>query len=116
MAWGSHAQIVLGDDLMSGRDYSDETARVIDEEVERILRTQQDRARRALVEQRPALDRIAAALLDLETITGEQITALVVGPVDTAASGNGSLESTQTPRASVPVIERAASPADDADD
>ncbi len=93
MAWGSHAQIFLGEDLVSGRDYSDETARVIDEEVERILRTQQDRARRALVENRPALDRIAAALLDLETISGEQIIALVAGPDDTTAAGNGSLES-----------------------
>ena len=116
MAWGSHAQIFLGDDLMSGRDYSDETARVIDEEVERILRTQQDRARRALVEHRAALDRIAAALLDLETISGEQITALVAGPDDTPASGNGSLDGSQTAPGSVPVIERAESPADDAGD
>ncbi|WP_419932647.1 ATP-dependent zinc metalloprotease FtsH [Candidatus Poriferisodalis sp.] len=80
MAWGSHAQVFLGEDLVSGRDYSDETARVIDEEVERILRTQQDRARSALVEHRAALDRIAAALLEHETITGEQITALVGEP------------------------------------
>ncbi|WP_419841936.1 ATP-dependent zinc metalloprotease FtsH [Candidatus Poriferisodalis sp.] len=77
MAWGSHSQVFLGEDLVSGREYSDETARVIDEEVERILRTQQDRARSALVEHRAALDRIAAALLEHETITGEQITALV---------------------------------------
>ena len=88
IAWGSHAQIFLGDDLMSGREYSDETARVIDEEVERILRTQQDRARRALIEHRPALDRIAAALLDLETISGEQIIALMAGADDTTPSGN----------------------------
>ena len=80
MAWGSHAQVFLGEDLVSGRDYSDETARVIDEEVERILRTQQDRARSALVEHRAALDRIAAALLEHETITGEQITALAAEP------------------------------------
>ena len=80
MAWGSHAQVFLGEDLVSGRDYSDETARVIDEEVERILRTQQDRARNALVEHRGALDRIAAALLEQETITGEQITELVAEP------------------------------------
>ena len=80
MAWGSHAQVFLGEDLVSGRDYSDETARVIDEEVERILRTQQDRARSALVEHRPALDRIAAALLEHETISGTQIAELVADP------------------------------------
>ena len=38
MAWGSQGAVFLGEDLMHTRDYSDETARVIDEEVERILR------------------------------------------------------------------------------
>ncbi len=38
MAWGSQGAVFLGEDLMHSRDYSDETARVIDEEVERILR------------------------------------------------------------------------------
>ena len=43
MAWGSQGAVFLGDDLMHSRDYSDETARVIDEEVERILRDEEDR-------------------------------------------------------------------------
>ena len=45
MAWGSQGAVFLGDDLMHSRDYSDETARVIDEEVERILREQEERCR-----------------------------------------------------------------------
>jgi len=77
MAWGSDNQVFLGEGLVSGRDYSDDTARVIDEEVERILRTQEGRARQALIEHRGALDRIAAALLDKETITGEQVAQLI---------------------------------------
>jgi cell division protease FtsH len=49
MAWGAEGQVFLGEDLMhSGRDYSDETSRVIDEEVERILREQEARATRLL--------------------------------------------------------------------
>ena len=47
MAWGSQGQVFLGEDLMHTRDYSDDTARVIDEEVERILREQEDRCRAA---------------------------------------------------------------------
>ena len=35
MAWGSEGAVFLGEDLVHTRDYSDETARVIDEEVER---------------------------------------------------------------------------------
>ena len=37
MAWGSQGQVFLGEDLMHTRDYSDDTARIIDEEVEKIL-------------------------------------------------------------------------------
>jgi len=91
MAWGNSAQVFLGDDLVSGREYSDDTARVIDEEVQRILRTQQDRARKALTEHRGALDRVANALLDRETITGDDVAELVPDPdedpVDPPTSG-----------------------------
>lgn len=80
MAWGSNNQVFLGEGLVSGRDYSDETARVIDEEVERILRTQEARARHALVEHRGALDRVAAALLERETISGDDVAKLVPEP------------------------------------
>ena len=52
MAWGSQGAVFLGDDLMHSRDYSDETARVIDEEVERILRDEEDRCRKTLIEYR----------------------------------------------------------------
>src|SRR5205807_3304030 len=48
MAWGAQGMVFLGEDLMHSRDYSDETARVIDEEVEHILREQEERARDAL--------------------------------------------------------------------
>jgi len=78
MAWGSHQQVFLGEDLVSGRDFSDETARVIDQEVERILRTQEDRARRTLAEHRSGLDRVAQALLERETISGAEVAELLV--------------------------------------
>jgi cell division protease FtsH len=77
MAWGSQGAVFLGDDLMHTRDYSDETARVIDEEVERILREQEDRCRVVLTEQRPGLDLVARALLEHETIDGEEVYRLV---------------------------------------
>ena len=56
MAWGSQGAVFLGEDLMHSRDYSDETARVIDEEVERILRDEEDRCRKVLDEYRAGLD------------------------------------------------------------
>ena len=44
MAWGSQGQVFLGEDLMHTRDYSEDTSKVIDEEVERILRVEEQRA------------------------------------------------------------------------
>jgi cell division protease FtsH len=77
MAWGSQGAVFLGDDLMHSRDYSDETARVIDEEVERILREQEERCRQTLTEHRNALDLVARALLEHETIDGSEVYRLV---------------------------------------
>ena len=77
MAWGSQGQVFLGDDLMHTRDYSDDTARVIDEEVQRILTDQEDRCRKLLTDHRNALDRLARALLEHETISGDEVGRLV---------------------------------------
>ena len=77
MAWGSQGAVFLGDDLMHTRDYSDETARVIDEEVERILRDQEDRCREVLQEHRNGLDLVARSLLEHETIDGSEVYRLV---------------------------------------
>jgi cell division protease FtsH len=77
MAWGSQGAVFLGEDLVHTRDYSDETARVIDEEVERILRDEENRARKVLGEHRAGLDAVARALLERETLDGEEVASLV---------------------------------------
>jgi cell division protease FtsH len=78
MAWGQEGQVFLGEDLMhAARDYSDVTSRVIDEEVERILREQESRATRLLTEHRAGLNAVARALLDKETLDGAEVGHLV---------------------------------------
>jgi cell division protease FtsH len=77
MAWGSQGAVFLGEDLVHTRDYSDETARVIDEEVERILREEEDRARKVLGEHRAGLEAVAHALLEHETLDGKEVGRLV---------------------------------------
>ena len=77
MAWGSQGMVFLGEDLMHSRDYSDETSRVIDEEVEHILRTQEQRATEYLSRHRKGLDAVAQALLEHETIDGGEVKRLV---------------------------------------
>jgi cell division protease FtsH len=85
MAWGSAGQVFLGEDLIHTRDYSDETARVIDEETERILRVQEERCRETLRQHRKGLDLVARALLEHETIDGAEVTRLI----RVAANGDG---------------------------
>ncbi len=90
MAWGSNGEVFLGEDLIHTRNYSDETARVIDEEVERILREQEDRCREVLREHRNGLDLVARALLERETIDGAEVTRLIgLGGSGVPSGGNG---------------------------
>ncbi len=77
MAWGSQGQVFLGEDLMHTRDYSEDTSRVIDDEVERILRAEEERAIDVLTRHRAGLDAVARALLEQETIDGSEVGRLV---------------------------------------
>lgn len=77
MAWGSQGMVFLGEDLMHTRDYSEDTSRVIDQEVERILREQEDRATQLLTAHKAGLDAVASALLERETIDGSEVGRLV---------------------------------------
>jgi len=77
MAWGPQGQVFLGEDLVQTRDYSDDTARVIDEEVEQILRDAEEQCRDVLSENRKGLDLVARALLEHETISGNEVTRLI---------------------------------------
>ncbi len=63
----------------TGREYSEQTAVAIDDEVRRIITEQYDRTRAVLLEHRDALERLATALLDRETLDAEEILACFDG-------------------------------------
>jgi len=78
MAFAGQQQVFLGEDLMtSGREYSDEMARKIDDEISRILHEQEQRAHVLLEKHRKGLDLVAQSLLDHETIDGAMVSRLV---------------------------------------
>jgi cell division protease FtsH len=78
MAWSSQQAVFLGEDLMSSqREYSDDTAKLLDEEIARILTTQESRARDVLSRHRRGLELIAEALLEHETIDGPEVAKLI---------------------------------------
>ncbi|MCC5602402.1 ATP-dependent zinc metalloprotease FtsH3 [Nostoc favosum] len=63
----------LGRDIMSERDFSEETAAAIDEEVRKLVDVAYTRAKEVLVGNRHILDEIAQMLVDKETVDAEEL-------------------------------------------
>ncbi|MHC4196384.1 MAG: ATP-dependent zinc metalloprotease FtsH [Planctomycetota bacterium] len=65
--------VFLGHDLVQEKEYSEETAVVIDEEVTRIVHDSYDKAHRLLSQNRDKLERLARALEEKEILEGEDV-------------------------------------------
>lgn len=72
-------QVFLGRDYADHQDYSAETAKRIDDEVERTMREAHVRARRVLEEYRDRMVTMATVLLSRETVEGDAVNALLNG-------------------------------------
>ena len=70
-------EVFLGRDYANHQDYSAETAKRIDDEVERIMREAHERARKVLDERRDQMDTMARVLLERETVEGADVEALL---------------------------------------
>jgi len=71
--------IFLGREISEQRNYSDEVAAKIDSEVREIIDRAYDRAKEVLTSQRVVLDRLAALLIENETIESEEFESLFEG-------------------------------------
>ena len=67
----------LGREVARNQDFSDDTARRIDAEVNKVLREAHDHATAIIVENRSKLDMIAAMLLERETLDGRDVADIV---------------------------------------
>ncbi|CAM2057246.1 ATP-dependent zinc metalloprotease FtsH [Desulfovibrionales bacterium] len=74
-----HDEIFIGRDLGHFKDYSEDTARLVDAEVRRMVEEALATATRLLTECTDVLHIIAAALLERETITGDDIDLIMAG-------------------------------------
>src|SRR5213083_2846144 len=72
-------EIFLGREVVQRREISDRTAQIVDEEVKNILTRAYAEAARIVSERRAALDRLAAALLERETLEREQVEMVIAG-------------------------------------
>ncbi|HXR71481.1 ATP-dependent zinc metalloprotease FtsH [Actinocrinis sp.] len=66
-------EVFLGRDMGHQRDYSEEVAAIVDEEVKKLIETAHDEAWEVLVENREILDRLVLELLEKETLDKAQI-------------------------------------------
>src|SRR5437773_4169797 len=104
-----HGPVFLGRDLVETRNYSEEIAYEIDKEVRRIIDECYQRARDALLGARERLNRLAKALLERESLEGEQIEKVLAGeplepeaPAVPAAMAGPGLK-TEPPRPEAPL-------------
>ena len=86
-------EVFLGREIQSSRDYSEVTARMIDEEISRIVRESQRFADEILRKDIDALHRLAKELLKYETIDAKDLEKIMNGETLTRA-----LNGTKTPR------------------
>ena len=89
---GLMTSAVVEHQYLDGRSYmdcSDETAAQVDREVKKLLAACYASAKEALQNNRRLLDDIAALLLEKETITGEEMMAIINPPVSEEAPAEG---------------------------
>ncbi|MCA6308240.1 MAG: ATP-dependent zinc metalloprotease FtsH [Phenylobacterium sp.] len=101
-------EVFLGHSVSRTQNVSEETARIIDEEVKRLVQSGYDEAKRILTERIEDLHTLAKALLEYETLTGDEITNALKGVMprrdDTGDAGPA------LPAVSVPLTPAAARP------
>ena len=66
-------EVFLARDIAQGKNYSEETAQKIDEEIKRLIDNAYHSAKQLLLENRAVLDKIAQALLDFETLDASHV-------------------------------------------
>ena len=76
---GNEQEVFLGHSVAQSNNMSEETARLIDEEVRKLIEDAETTARRILTEHRDQLEIVARGLLDYETLSGDEVTALLKG-------------------------------------
>lgn len=79
--------VFLGKELQEPRDFSEGTAEIIDEEVQKLLREADEKAYELLRDHRPELDQLAEALVQREELQREDIEQLLKDSIPVPANG-----------------------------
>ena len=79
ISYGSDKEIFIGRDMASHVTYSEETAGIIDEEIQKIIHDGLAKARKLLSENKKLLDTMARVLVERETIFTEEVDMIMEG-------------------------------------
>ena len=90
-------QIFLGRELSQHRDYGEDTARKIDEEVRSIVTGAYEKTCQIIRDNLDTIHRMATALLEKETLTSEDVDEIMAGDKGTAEKKPGPKQKTSSP-------------------
>ena len=79
MSFSSQNEVFIGRDYQTQKQYSEATAKIIDEEIKAILDVNYKRAKDLLASKRELLDNMSNLLLEEETIYAEEVDELIAG-------------------------------------
>jgi cell division protease FtsH len=82
-------EVFLGHSVTRTQNVSEQTAQLIDAEVRTIVTVGYDRAKQVLTENIDQLHALAAALLELETLSGDEIKKVLAGEAIERGTGHG---------------------------
>ncbi len=77
--YGSGDQVFIGKDMQTRATYSEELAKVIDNEVEKIIKNAHKKASKLLAENKSKLDNMARLLIERETIYQDEVDMIMEG-------------------------------------
>jgi cell division protease FtsH len=72
-------EVFLGKSVTQNKNISEETARLVDSEIKRLVTTAYEQAKDLLVKKKKEWETLSNALIEYETLTGEEIKDVVAG-------------------------------------
>ena len=69
----------LGGEISKSKSHSEETAKLLDQEISRITTECYDKAKKIISENKETISKIAESLLQYETLTGEEVQTIIDG-------------------------------------
>ena len=86
-------QVFLGKDFSQQKNFSDQTAKLIDQEVKALVMSGYEKACEIITEHRDSLEKMALALLDRETLNASEIKEIINGKIPPVGGDETKVES-----------------------